>query len=93
MVGIPVSAVAYGFLALVTKIQEYLFVDLPTDVGMRVVAVRRGREWFIDPDGDDVSYIFEVSTAADFSSILLSSVARDVPFFTIPDVLERGHRP
>jgi uncharacterized protein with PhoU and TrkA domain len=29
-------------------------VDLPTDVGMRIVALRRGREWFIDPDGDDL---------------------------------------
>jgi uncharacterized protein with PhoU and TrkA domain len=29
-------------------------VDLPTDVGMRVVALRRGREWVIDPDGDDL---------------------------------------
>ena len=30
ILGIPISAVAYGFLALVTKIQHYLFVDLPT---------------------------------------------------------------
>jgi uncharacterized protein with PhoU and TrkA domain len=29
-------------------------VELPMDVGMRVVAIRRGREWIIDPDGDDV---------------------------------------
>ncbi|HEX5616089.1 MAG TPA: TrkA C-terminal domain-containing protein [Acidimicrobiia bacterium] len=29
-------------------------VELPMDVGMRVVAIRRGREWLIDPDGDDV---------------------------------------
>jgi uncharacterized protein with PhoU and TrkA domain len=27
-------------------------VDLPMDVGMRVVALRRGREWTIDPDGE-----------------------------------------
>ena len=26
---------------------------LPTEVGMRVVAIRRGKEWMIDPDGDD----------------------------------------
>ena len=25
----------------------------PTEVGMRVVAIRRGKEWMIDPDGDD----------------------------------------
>jgi H+/Cl- antiporter ClcA len=32
ILGIPISAVAYGFLALVSKIQHYLFVDLPTSV-------------------------------------------------------------
>jgi uncharacterized protein with PhoU and TrkA domain len=29
-------------------------VDLPMDVGMRIVALRRGREWTIDPDGEDL---------------------------------------
>ncbi|MGQ0823624.1 MAG: potassium channel family protein [Actinomycetota bacterium] len=29
-------------------------LDLPVDVGMRIVALRRGREWMIDPDGDDL---------------------------------------
>ncbi len=32
ILGIPISAVAYGFLALVAKIQSYLFDDLPTQV-------------------------------------------------------------
>jgi H+/Cl- antiporter ClcA len=32
ILGIPISAVAYGFLVLVTKIQEFLFDDLPNDV-------------------------------------------------------------
>jgi H+/Cl- antiporter ClcA len=32
ILGIPISAVAYGFLAAVTKIQEVLFNDLPNDV-------------------------------------------------------------
>jgi len=32
ILGIPISAVAYGFLALVSKIQQYLFFDLPTSV-------------------------------------------------------------
>ncbi|MGS0686620.1 chloride channel protein [Nakamurella sp. GG22] len=32
ILGIPISAVAYGFLALVSKIQTYVFVDLPTMV-------------------------------------------------------------
>ena len=32
VLGIPISAVAYGFLALVSKIQSYLFDDLPDDV-------------------------------------------------------------
>jgi uncharacterized protein with PhoU and TrkA domain len=29
-------------------------VDLPTETAMRVVAMRRGREWLIDPDGDEM---------------------------------------
>jgi uncharacterized protein with PhoU and TrkA domain len=29
-------------------------VALPTEVGMRVVAIRRGKEWLIDPDGDEM---------------------------------------
>ena len=29
-------------------------VELPTEVGMRVVAIRRGKEWMIDPDGDEM---------------------------------------
>jgi len=28
-------------------------VELPVKVGMRVVAIRRGKEWIIDPDGDE----------------------------------------
>ena len=32
VLGIPISAVAYGFLALVSKIQQLLFTDLPGDV-------------------------------------------------------------
>src|SRR4051794_22639167 len=28
-------------------------VELPVEVGMRAVAIRRGREWLIDPDGDE----------------------------------------
>src|SRR5262245_30724029 len=29
-------------------------VELPVEVGMRVMAIRRGKEWLIDPDGDDM---------------------------------------
>jgi uncharacterized protein with PhoU and TrkA domain len=29
-------------------------VELPMEVGMRVVALRRGREWLFDPDGEDL---------------------------------------
>lgn len=29
-------------------------VELPTDTGLRVVAIRRAKDWIIDPDGDDV---------------------------------------
>jgi H+/Cl- antiporter ClcA len=32
LLGIPISAIAYGFLALVTKAQTYLFDDLPSDL-------------------------------------------------------------
>ena len=32
ILGIPISAVGYGFLALVSKIQTYLFDDLPADL-------------------------------------------------------------
>jgi uncharacterized protein with PhoU and TrkA domain len=28
-------------------------VELPMEVGMRIMAIRRGREWIIDPDGDE----------------------------------------
>ena len=31
ILGIPISAVAYGFLALVVRIQHYVFTDLPAD--------------------------------------------------------------
>jgi H+/Cl- antiporter ClcA len=32
ILGVPISAVAYGFLALVTLIQRYIFTTLPTNV-------------------------------------------------------------
>lgn len=32
LLGIPISAIAYGFLALVSRIQQYLFTDLPVQV-------------------------------------------------------------
>ncbi|MET1039242.1 MAG: chloride channel protein [Aeromicrobium sp.] len=32
VLGVPISAIAYGFLALVTEIQDFLFDDLPGDV-------------------------------------------------------------
>jgi uncharacterized protein with PhoU and TrkA domain len=40
----PESALAHRSLA---------DVELPVEVGMRVVAMRRGKEWIIDPDGDE----------------------------------------
>jgi uncharacterized protein with PhoU and TrkA domain len=33
------------------KLEE---VELPMEVGMRVVALRRGRDWLFDPDGEDL---------------------------------------
>jgi H+/Cl- antiporter ClcA len=32
LLGIPISAIAYGFLALLSQIQQYLFKDLPDDL-------------------------------------------------------------
>jgi H+/Cl- antiporter ClcA len=32
LLGVPISAVAYGFLVLVTKLQAWLFTDLPGDL-------------------------------------------------------------
>lgn len=32
VLGIPISAVAYGFLALVTQVQQFIFDDLPGDL-------------------------------------------------------------
>src|SRR5690242_12727069 len=37
--------------ALATRSLEE--VELPRETSMRVVAIRRGREWIIDPDGDE----------------------------------------
>jgi H+/Cl- antiporter ClcA len=34
LIGVPVSAVAYGYLALVTELQEALFTDLPKALGL-----------------------------------------------------------
>src|SRR4029453_13623340 len=33
ILGVPISAVAYGFLALVSKLQEWVFTDLPQALG------------------------------------------------------------
>jgi len=33
VIGVPISAAAYGFLALVTKMQEWIFTDLPKGMG------------------------------------------------------------
>ena len=34
LVGVPVSAAAYGFLALVSALQQWLFRDLPLALGL-----------------------------------------------------------
>ncbi len=41
----PESALAHRALA---------DLELPVEVGMRVVAIRRGKDWIIDPDGDEM---------------------------------------
>ena len=35
VLGVPISAAAYGFLALVSYLQEELFTDLPHDLGFQ----------------------------------------------------------
>lgn len=35
LLGVPISAAAYGFLALVDKMQRWLFTDLPTSLGFQ----------------------------------------------------------
>ena len=49
--GVPISAVAYGFLALVTAIQEFLFQDLPGDIFDTGVC---HMAFFKDPDGNQL---------------------------------------
>ncbi|RYV51286.1 chloride channel protein [Pengzhenrongella frigida] len=39
LVGVPVAAVAYGFLALVAWLQEYLFTDLPVQLGFATAPI------------------------------------------------------
>ena len=41
LIGIPVSAVAYGYLALVSKLQHWVFQSLPRDIGFHGTPV----EW------------------------------------------------
>ena len=52
-------------------------------VGLEVSAV-------LDPDGDDVDYTFEIATDAAFATIVVTSSARDVPFFTSSEALAAG---
>ena len=33
LIGAPISAIAYGFLALVSKLQGWIFTDLPKGLG------------------------------------------------------------
>jgi H+/Cl- antiporter ClcA len=37
LIGVPVAAIAYGFLALVDWLQQYLFTELPGDLGFATV--------------------------------------------------------
>ncbi len=39
VLGVPISALAWGYLALVSKLQHWLFTSLPSDVGFRSVPV------------------------------------------------------
>src|SRR6478609_8347839 len=42
LLGIPISAVAYGFLVLVTKMQDWLFTGLPTALTIRYLPGNAG---------------------------------------------------
>jgi len=44
IIGVPVSAAAYFFLALVSKLQVWIFTDLPKDVGFHSEPL-----WWPDP--------------------------------------------
>ena len=39
VLGVPISALAWGFLALVSKLQHWIFTSLPSDLGFRSVPV------------------------------------------------------
>jgi H+/Cl- antiporter ClcA len=39
IIGVPVSAAAYGFLALVSKVQGWIFTSLPRDLGLHAEPV------------------------------------------------------
>ena len=39
LIGVPVSAVAYGFLALVSWLQDYLYTELPGTLGFATVPI------------------------------------------------------
>ena len=60
-------------------------VELPREVGMRVVAIRRGREWLFDPDGDDLLLSDDV--------VILRARARASPRFASWRVRPNGARP
>jgi len=34
--------------------QSLAAIELPTKIGMRIVAIRRTKDWIIDPDGDEI---------------------------------------
>jgi len=44
----------------------------------------------VDPDGDALTYTFELAREAAFATIIQTSPARDVPVFTIPEPLAVG---
>ncbi len=44
----------------------------------------------VDPDGDAVSYEFEIASEASFTSIVTTSELRTVPFFSLSEVLAPG---
>ncbi|MEZ4459506.1 MAG: PKD domain-containing protein [bacterium] len=44
----------------------------------------------VDPDGDEVSYEFEVATDAAFTDVVAQSALRSVPFYSIPEALPAG---
>ena len=70
-------------------------VELPVEVGMRVMAIRRGKEWQIDPDGDDMLLPDDVlilpwNIAPEIRGLVAGLVPDASCWIAIPEMRELG---